>query len=127
MGNLVVLHFTALERAALGEICKQQTDDRGALEEQLATATVAQRENSGVGFFTHLAVDRTTTPLANARRVVGNIAASIEGFRQPLILLLFIKDGYAEMLEGATVGDSTVGVDLSAHRLKGFSTVRSAG
>lgn len=113
-----MLHFTALERAVLKEICRQQPGSREALESQLAAATVTRRENSGAGFFTYLAVDRTTPPLARPTGVLGNVAASIEGFKQPLLMMLFIKDGYTEMLEGATVDDSTVGIDLSAITFK---------
>lgn len=39
--------------------------------------------------------------------------ANVEGFEGPLFLLLFMKDGYVSMLEGATVQDGTVGVDFS--------------
>jgi hypothetical protein len=113
-----MLHLTALETAALEEICRQQIDGRRALERQLASATVARRENSGAGFFTYLAVDRAAAPVTNAKRVLGNAAATIEGFKQPLLLMLFMKDGYAEMLEGAAVDDSTVGIDLSKLRFK---------
>jgi len=31
-----------------------------------------------------------------------------------MTFLLFVEEGYANCLEGATVGDSTVDVDLSA-------------
>jgi hypothetical protein len=113
-----MLHLTALELAALEEICRQQTVGRRALESQLATATVARRENSGAGFFTYLAVDRAAPPVASVKPVLGNVAASIEGFKQPLLLMLFMKDGYAEMLEGAAVDDSTARVDLSTLRFK---------
>jgi hypothetical protein len=42
------------------------------------------------------------------------VAASIEGFKQPMLLSLFTKQGYAFMLEGATIDDSTVGLELAA-------------
>ncbi len=113
-----MLCLTALEQAALREICRQQTNEREILESQLATATVTRRENSGVGFFTYLAVDRSTKPMTNGERVLGDVAAAIEGFEQPLFLLLFMKEGYAHMLEGATVNDSTSEVDLSSVRFK---------
>jgi hypothetical protein len=116
--SAIMLHFTALERAALEEIWRQQIDGRQALESQLATATVTRRENSGVGFFTYLAVDRAAPPVANAERVLGNVAALIEGFKQPLLLMLFMNAGCAEMLEGAAIDDSTVGIDLSTLRFK---------
>jgi hypothetical protein len=110
--------FTALERAALQEICEQQADERAALETQIATGTVSHRENSGAGFFTYLAVDRTAPPVTSGGRVLGNVAAEIEGFKTPLILILFMKDGYANMLEGAATADSTVGIDLSNLRFR---------
>jgi hypothetical protein len=108
-----MLQFTALERAVLEEICKQ-ADDREALERQLATASVTRRENTGDGFFTYFAVDRNSPALRGRWRVVGNVAATIEGFERPLLLALFMnKDGYADMLEATTAGDSTDGIDLS--------------
>jgi hypothetical protein len=98
----------------LQAICRQERDAREALERQLATADVTSRKNSGAGFFTYIAVDRTASPVAQAGRVLGNVAATIKGFKQPVLLMLFMKDGYADLLEGAAVDDSTVGIDLSA-------------
>ena len=114
-----MLHFTALERAALEDICGQQADERGVLESQLATATVTRRENTGGGFFTYFTVDRNGPPLTSRWRVVGNVAAMIVGFERPLLIALFMdKDGYAHMLEATVMGDSTVGVDLSTVQFK---------
>jgi hypothetical protein len=113
-----LLHLTALERAALEEICKQRPDERQALEAQLATAIVTDRKNSGAGFFTYLSVDRATAPVADAGRTLGNIVAEIDGFRRPLLLMLFMEDGYAHMLEGAAIDDSTAGIDLGSLRFK---------
>jgi hypothetical protein len=111
-----MLHFTALERASLEEICRQQGDARKTLESQLATATVTRRENSGAGFFTYLEVDRATAPVVSTERVLGNVAASIDGFEDPLLLMLFMEDGYAKFLEGTAIRDSTVDLDLSTLR-----------
>ncbi|HZE55057.1 MAG TPA: hypothetical protein VE111_17545 [Bradyrhizobium sp.] len=115
----IMLHFTALERAVLEDICRQQADERGVLESQLATATVTRRENIGEGFFTCFAVDRNGPPLTSRWRVVGNVAAAIVGFERPLLLALFRdKDGYVQMLEATAAGDSTVGIDFSAVQFK---------
>jgi hypothetical protein len=113
-----MLHFTALERAVLEEICKEQTDERGTLESQLATATVTRRENTGVGFFTYFAVDRSGPPLTRRGGVLGTVAAPIVGFEGPFFITLFTKDGYANMLEATTWNESTVGIDLSTLRIK---------
>jgi len=108
--------FTALERAALEEICKHSLE-RPALEGQLATARVSRRKNTEVGFITYFEADRNSPPLTSRWRVLGNVAATIAGFERPLLLALFMsKDGYANMLEATTAGDSTVGIDFSAVR-----------
>jgi hypothetical protein len=110
----IMLDFTALERAVMEDICRQQADERGVLESQLATATVTHRRNTGEGFFTYFAVDRNGPPLAGRWRVLGNVAAAIVGFERPLLIALFSdKDGYAHMIEATVAGDSTVGIDLS--------------
>jgi hypothetical protein len=110
----MTLSFTPLERAALERICIKHPDVCEALQAQLATATVIRRENSGAGLFTYLAVDRSTQPIAGAKPVLGNVTALIEGFKQQMVLLLFTKEGYADMLEGATIEDSTSGLDFAS-------------
>ncbi len=108
-----MLQFTALERAVLEEICKH-ADQRETLERQVATARVTGRKNTGDGFFTYLAVDRNGPALTSRWRVLGDVAVTIEGFENPLLIALFMnKDGYANMLEGTAAGDSTAGIDLS--------------
>ncbi len=113
-----MLHFTALERAVLEEICSEQAAERGVLEGQLATATVTRRENTGDGFFTYFAVDRNGPPLTRRGGVLGTVAPPIVGFERPFFITLFLKDGYASMLEATTWGESTVGIDLSTLRIK---------
>ena len=117
--EIIMLHLTALERAVLEDICRQQADERGVLESQLATATVTRRENTGEGFFTYFAVDRNGPPLTSRWRILGNVAAAIVGFERPLLLALFMdKDGYVEILEATAAGDSTVGIDFSTVQFK---------
>jgi hypothetical protein len=115
---MTTLEFTALERAVLAEICRQSGAEGALLERQLATARVIRRDNSGAGFFTEFSVERTTAPLSSTERVFGNVSATIEGFQQPLLLFLFMKDGYAEMLEGATVTDKTDMIDFANVRFR---------
>jgi hypothetical protein len=113
-----MLHFTELERAVLEQICKE-SGERGVLESQLATATVTRRENTGSGFFTYFAIDRNGPRLTSRLRVLGNVAATIVGFERQLLIALFMnKDGYADILEATTAGDSTAGIDLSTLRFR---------
>jgi hypothetical protein len=108
-----MLHFTALERAVLQEICKE-AGERETIERQLTTARVTRRENTGDGFFTYFEVDRNGPALTSRWAIVGNVVVTIEGFENPLLIALFRnRDGYANMLEGTAAGDSTAGIDLS--------------
>jgi hypothetical protein len=108
-----VAEFTPLERAALQEICRLFSADRAALEAQLATAKVIERENSGAGFFTSFDVSHDSAPVSGDRMRSGGWAR-VDGFRQPVGFILWLEDGYAARLEGFTIDDSTVGVDLTA-------------
>src|ERR1700761_5855250 len=101
--------FTLLERAALQEICRIFPADRPALEAQLATAKVTERENSGAGFFTNFDVSHDVEPLPGDRLRSGGWA-KVDGFKQPVGFILWLKDGRAACLEGFTIDDSTVGV-----------------
>lgn len=105
--------FTPLEHAALQEFCGVHP----GLKAQLAAARVIQRENTGAGFFTYITVDRSAAPIQNSARVLSGVAASVEGFQQPLIFLLFMESGYAHMLEIAATAEGTVGLDPFALRL----------
>lgn len=109
-----MLQMTSLERAVLRKICGQYPAQRAILEAQIASATVLSRDNSGAGFFTNLAVERAKAPALGGEQVRGNVWVQIDGFDQPATFLLFFKDGYADFLEGATVGDNTEGVDFAA-------------
>lgn len=110
--DTVKANFTPLEQAALAAICDRCQDQGEILARQLATARLTRRQNSGAGFFTYLNVDRTHAPLPGSERVIGIVSARIDGFEKPVLLMLFLEGGYADMLEGATLGDGTVGVDL---------------
>src|SRR5712675_179048 len=56
--------LTLLERAVLHAICEAHPVDRAALKGQLSTAIVLSRENTGAGFYTRLATERSCgTPI----------------------------------------------------------------
>lgn len=109
-----MLQLTNLEKAVLRQICGQYPAQGAILEAQIASATVLSRENSGAGFFTNMAVDRSKAPALAGEGVLGNVWVQIDDFNQPMIFLLFLEDGYADCLEGATVDDNTEGVDFAA-------------
>jgi hypothetical protein len=104
--------ITPLERAVLGSILDRWPDLRPALEQQLATARVTKRENSGAGFFTTLAVD-PTTPAIQGRP--DSVDAEVDGLAHGMGFVLFVDGaGHADLLEGYTYGEreDTSGLDL---------------
>ncbi len=108
-----MMNFTDLEKAVLSEISSQYPGQHDALQAQFAAAIVQRRENTGVGFYTHFIVDHFAAPPINVDRIIGNVWAEIEGFESPMTFLVFVEDGYANCLEGATIEDRTTHIDLS--------------
>ncbi len=114
-----MLKLTDLEVVALSEIAKQHP----ALVPQVAAATVLERENTGVGFFTRLAVDRSAAAAIDSDRVLGDVWLDIEGFVYPMTFMVFMEDGFVSCLEGATLGEATDRIDLYALRSEGPTTM----
>jgi len=104
--------FTKLEEAALLDVCLQcTTDQAAALTLQLSTAKIRSRENTGAGVYTRFDVARDG-PIPGECKLP-NVWTCVEGLTQPMGFILWVKDGYADCLEGFTVDDSTVGLDLA--------------
>jgi hypothetical protein len=106
--------FTALERAVLNEICDMHPADQAALRAQLLTATLRTRENTGAGFYTRFVVERrSSAALAGERSRVGP-ETKIDGLQHGMGFILWLKEGYADCLEGYSYGESTGGIALEA-------------
>lgn len=103
-----MLELTNLEVSALSEIARQHPE----LLAQISVLTVLERRNSGVGFFTEVAVDRSSAERVDSKNPLGNIWLDIQGFESPMVFLVFLEDGFIKFLEGATVGDQTDQIDL---------------
>src|SRR5260370_41816620 len=106
--------FTALERTVLAAICEMHSADRVALEVQLSTATFLSRENTGGGFFTCFAVDRASSDAIGGRRLRDGPAIRIDGLEHGMGFILWLKEGYADCLEGYSYAESTTGLALEA-------------
>jgi hypothetical protein len=106
--------FTTLERAVLTAICKMYSVDRGALEAQLSTATLLSRENTGGGFFTRFSVDRASSAGIEGMRLRDGPTAKIDGLEHGMGFILWLKEGYADCLEGYAYAESTTGIVLEA-------------
>jgi len=104
--------FTPLERAVLRAIYEKESVDRCALEAQLSTATVIQRENTGAGFYTQIAVQRDSVSSIGGERLRSGPMVTVEGLEHGMGFVLWLKDGLADCLEGYCYGESTTGIDF---------------
>lgn len=108
-----MVRFTALELAALHSIFSEAPELASGLERQLSTATVTERENSGRGFFTTIAV-ADDAHRVNSPPVLGyETHAHVNGMEYGLGFVLFVKDGALSLLEGYALAGSTSGLDLT--------------
>ena len=85
----------------LEAMCQVAPQGREELEAQLQGVTVKSRENSGAGFYTTLEPDRSRK--AVNVKVVDGVWVNIKGFQDPMTFVLFLKNGFIDLLEGATV------------------------
>ncbi len=87
-----------LTKEALTLAGKGEGTECEVLRNQLANASIAQLDYTGAGFFADLSVPECT-PILTRSGVVGDIHIRAQGVDAPLGMLLFVKDGRAEMLE----------------------------
>ena len=76
-----------------------------ALETQLALCTVASRTLTGAGFATDLLVAPSARYPGAPNIELTDVAADIEGLQRGAILVLFIRGGGLDALEGSTFGE----------------------
>ena len=109
------MSLTPLETAVLFFIADMIGEDGAALRAQLAKAQLRNRLNTGHGFFTYFDLDRTTPTIGRAkpRDMRDGPLAAVEGVEHPMGFILWLRDGYADCLEGYCYGvDDTKGWDL---------------
>jgi hypothetical protein len=106
------LTFTPLERAVLAAICEMHPADRTALDAQLSTATPTGCENTGAGFHTRFSVDPSSSAPIRGVQLRNGPQAKIDGLKYGMGFILWLKEGYADCLEGYTYDDSTKDIAL---------------
>lgn len=101
-----------IERAVLEAAAHDYQGSASILREQIATAQIADFENTGVGFFSTVRVSPEAPRLPDKSPLdaaTGSIGIEHAGF------LVFLEDGYVSLIEGYTCGDgSTVGLDFES-------------
>jgi len=107
--------FTELELAALHSIFSETPDLASELERQLAVATVSERENSGGGFFTTIAVPVDAARVSGPGVLGCETQARVAGLEHGLGFVLFLRDGRLDLLDGHCWGpETTATLDLTA-------------
>lgn len=105
--------LSALEIAAAVVMAKQVSSDGGhALIEQLKTAEVSGREFTGVGFYTKFSVDMTLPRAVVTVSPGGCVRSEVGPDAYPLEFMLYVKDGYAQMIEAYSYFDGYGDIDL---------------
>ena len=95
--------LTPFEQEAIATILRGDHPVFAALRKQLARCEVSEREFTGVGFFTTLAIpaDVPSVPL-DRRLALGDVHATMNGVEHGVGLVLFVEDGRLALLEGFT-------------------------
>lgn len=109
--------LTDFERRALQATAPLFGDSASAFLEQVSSAVVTERKNTGVGFYTTVVVDRQRcTPVPLSRR---GAHFEVQGVEHGVGIVLWDTDGdgYLATIEGWTVDDNPlIPVDLSELR-----------
>ena len=93
--------LTSLERDVIGAMIASLNPPMPALVEQLASAKVARRELTGVGFYAKFvvpaSVQRANTSEPEVR--LTNVDAAIDGLQHGAGFVLYVADGLLDELE----------------------------
>jgi hypothetical protein len=92
---------TNLERAVLEKLLSGKSETFQILAEQYRQLEVAEREFTGVGFWTIFSLPPEAPRLPGGHSFwFGDVQAEIDGLKHGAGFELLIKDGYLRMLEG---------------------------
>ncbi|MBP7704661.1 MAG: hypothetical protein KA105_05190 [Caulobacter sp.] len=105
--------LSALEMAVAIVLAEQVSPTEGqALIEQLKSAEVSSRDFTGVGFYTEFRVNRTLPPALVTISPGGWVRSEVGPEAYPLEFMLYVKDGYAEMIEAYSFYDGYGDLDI---------------
>lgn len=120
--DVAMTEFVPIEQTAIDAILNELIEQRAAIAQQLIGSRVQligsrvmSRENTGGGFFTELEVSMSTHRLTHALEPIGqNVHIAVSGLEYGHGMILHFKDGYANLLEGYSVGgEDTSAIDFS--------------
>lgn len=95
--------LTPLEHAVLHRLLDRPGEPYDTIRQQLAHATVASREFTGVGFFTEFTVsEEATVARSLPDMTLGDVVAESASLKHGAGFVLFVRNGVVSMLEGHT-------------------------
>lgn len=109
----VLMRLSPLELAAGASLAAQVAPmESGALVAQLKAATVTSRTFTGLGFFTEFEVDRALAAIDVAESPCGWVCSQVGPAPHRLEFMIYLKDGYAFMIEAFSMGEGYGDLDL---------------
>jgi hypothetical protein len=109
--------LSPLEKAMLSAMCKETSDDAHAISSQMSSLSILRRENTGAGFYSYFDGMRSGPPIKQ-RTISPDVSAKIKGLKNPMVFVLFSREGKLDMLEGAAVDEDTADVDFFSAEFK---------
>lgn len=100
-----------VERAVLLAISDQYPEHKMAIQQQLVSASVLERTNTGVGFYITFTVEGGSL-LTDVNAPLGAVLVDVVGLERGLAFLLWPKDGRLGVLEGHVWGEETAEMNL---------------
>lgn len=108
-----MMGLSGLEMAVARLLAAQvSVDGGGRWLAQLTSAEVIRRQFTGVGFFATISVDRKLPPAPVASSPAGWVRSLVGPAAYPLEFMIFIRDGYADMIEAYSFYDGYGDLDL---------------
>lgn len=99
--------LTNFERRTLAVIAQLFGPDEAMFLQQVEAARVTDRINTVVGFYTRIAMDRTTVTALPMTHKGAHF--EVPGTRYGMMVTLWDDDGYLADIEGVTYGDDDMG------------------
>ncbi len=91
------------EQIVLGTLLAGDDPMLIALRAQYATAIVTQRNLTGAGLYTHLAIPDETPHVTPADFIIEDVNLDLQGLENGAMAMLFVHDGVIDFLEVYTL------------------------
>jgi hypothetical protein len=118
MSERNIAGFEQFEREVMEMIAKENPKFEAKIMAQYEKAHVIKREFTGHGFFTNFEVTDPADSLGDGYdNQLGNLTVEFPGVKYGACFVLFIKNGFIEMLEGAVNGDDPWPESITQYKL----------